>query len=106
MHPLIVRSIWNSLKVMRKSSNQEKNWVCKLQKSLYSLKQSGRNWNAYLTENGFKQKPADNCRYTGEKQDEKVFMIVWIGDLIITANTEEVMKSVKMMFTERCKMKT
>lgn len=61
--------------------------VCKLQKSLYGLKQSGRNWNAllhaYLTEKGFEQNPADTCQYTREKQNEKVILIVWVDDLII-----------------------
>lgn len=83
--------------------------VCKLQKSLYGLKQSGRNWNAllhaYLTENGFEQNPADNCQYTRGKQNEKVILIVWVDDLIIAANNEKVVKSVKMMLTERFKMK-
>lgn len=47
--------------------------VCKLNKSLYGLKQSGRNWNQllsdYLTDVGFVQNPADYCVYT--KQVEK-----------------------------------
>lgn len=105
MHPLTAKSIWNSLKVMRESKSGEK-LVCKLQKSLYGLKQSGRNWNTmlnvYLTENGFKQNPADNCLYTREKQNKKV---MWVDDLIIAANTEEVVKSVKIMLTEIFKMK-
>lgn len=83
--------------------------VCKLQKSLYGLKQSGRNWyallHAYLTENGFEQNPADNCQYTREKQNEKIILIVWVDDLIIAANNEEVVKTVKMMLTARFKMK-
>lgn len=83
--------------------------VCKLEKSLYGLKQSGRNWNAVLhvclTENGFIQNPADNCVYTKEKQDEKVILIVWVDDLIIAANSESVLESVKRMLTERFKMK-
>ena len=63
-------------------SRTGENLVCKLQKSLYGLKQSGRNWNAILytclSENGFIQNPADHCVYTREKHDEKVIMIVWV----------------------------
>lgn len=92
----------------KKSKSGEK-LVHNLQKSLYGLKQSGRNWNmllhAYLTENGFEQNPADNCLYTIEKQNEKVTLIIWVDDLIIAANTEEIVKSVKMMLSERFKMK-
>ena len=90
-------------------SNTGEKLVWKLQKSLYGLKQSGRNWNAllhaYLTENGFKQNPADNCQYTKENQNEKVIVIVWVDDLIIAGNNEEVVKCVKRMLTERFKMK-
>lgn len=92
----------------KKSKSGEK-LVCKLQKSIYSLKHSGRNWNtllhAYLNENGFKQNPADNCLYTREKQNEKVILIVWVDGLIIAANTQEIVRGVKMMLTERFKMK-
>lgn len=47
----------------------------------------------------------DNCLYIREKQNEKVILIVRVDDLIIAANTEEAVKSVKMMFTETLKMK-
>ena len=67
------------------------------------------NWNtllhAYLTENGFQQNPADNCQYTREKQNEKVILIIWVDDLIIGANNEEVVKSIKRILTDRFKMK-
>ena len=50
----------------KKSETGEK-LVCKLKKSLYGLKQSGRDWNAMLhtcvTENGFVENPADHCAY-------------------------------------------
>ncbi|MCI4389198.1 hypothetical protein PGIGA_G00095200, partial [Pangasianodon gigas] len=92
----------------QKSETGEK-LVCKLEKSLYGLKQSGRNWNAMLhvclIENDFTQNPADNCVYTKEKHDEKVILTVWVDDLIIAANSESVLKSVKGMLTERFKMK-
>ena len=42
--------------------------VYKLNKSLYGLKQSGRNWNnvlhCCLVENAFVESPADHCVYT------------------------------------------
>ena len=99
----------------KKSDTSEK-LVCKLQKSIYGLKQSGRNWNAMLhtclVENAklccavhFVQNSADTCVYTRESNNEKVILIIWVDDLIIAANNESVMKNVKRMLTERFKMK-
>lgn len=57
----------------KKSKSGEK-LVCKLQKSLYGHKQSGRNCNtllhAYLTENGFKKMPLIHCTQ-GKNKTEK-----------------------------------
>ena len=92
----------------KKSPTGEK-LVCKLHKSLYGLKQSGRNWNAVLhtclTENGFVQNPADHCVYSRETHDEKVMLIVWVDDLILAASNYNVLNRVKGMLTERFKMK-
>lgn len=50
--------------------------VYKLEKSLYGLKQSGRNWNRVLhnclTDNGFTQNQADHCVYSQESKEGKV----------------------------------
>ena len=92
-----------------KRSKSGEKLVCKLHKSLYGLKQSGRNWNAMLhtclVENDFVQNPADTCVYTREKHNEKVILIIWVDDLIIAANNESVLGNVKGMLTERFKMK-
>ena len=83
--------------------------VCKLHKSLYGLKQSGRNWNAMLhtclINDDFIQNPADHCVYTKEKHDEKVMLIVWVDDLIIAASNQSVLNNMKMMLTETFQMK-
>lgn len=83
--------------------------VCKLQKSLYGLKQSGRNWNALLhaclTENGFEQNPADHCVYSKENQNGKVLLLIWVDDLILAGSNETILTDVKKMLAERFKMK-
>ncbi|KAL6490090.1 hypothetical protein MHYP_G00004350 [Metynnis hypsauchen] len=83
--------------------------VCKLNKSLYGLKQSGRNWNMllhdHLTGNGFVQNDADHCVYTRESRSEKVILLVWVDDLIIAASDNIILRDVKEMLKRRFKMK-
>lgn len=83
--------------------------VCKLEKSLYGLKQSGRNWNKILhdclTEDDFAQNPADHCVYAKETEGGKVIIIIWVDDLIIAASNDKIMKKVKEMLSAKFKMK-
>lgn len=58
-----------------------------------------------LTENGFKQNPADHCVYAKETKQGKVIVIIWVDDLIIAASNEDVMRDGKEMLSERFKMK-
>ena len=63
-----------------------KNLVLKLNKSLYGLKQSGRNWNntldTFLKEEGFKRSLNDPCFYT---RNDNTFLVHWVDDIIIAA---------------------
>ena len=83
--------------------------VLKLKKSLYGLKQSGRNWNnmlhKYLTDEHFEQSLADHCVYTRFNADCKVIILVWVDDIIVAASDEFVLKSVKSSLCSRFKMK-
>ena len=82
--------------------------VCKLNKSLYGLKQSPRCWNKVLTEFmkslGFTQSSADPCIYV---RDSKSLTIVaaYVDDLIIATKTDEEMQDVKQQLQSRFKMK-
>lgn len=86
-----------------------KDLVCQLEKSLYGLKQSGRNGNRvlhdYLTENYFTQNPANHCVYTKETDHEKTIMIIWVDDVIIAASNEKVIRDVKEMLSAKFRMK-
>ena len=83
--------------------------VCKLEKSIYGLKQSGRNWNEMLhkclTDDNFTQNPADHCVYAKESKGEKVMIAIWVDDLIIAASNTKSLQKVKNMLSTKFKMK-
>lgn len=70
--------------------------VCKLNKSLYGLKQSGPNWNKilhdFLTENGFVQNSVDYCAYSKQTDKERVILIIWVDDLINAGSNGQILK--------------
>ena len=82
------------------------NLVLRLKKSLYGLKQSGRNWNStlhtYLIESGFKRSINDPCFYY--KEEENIFLVVWVDDLLIAASSDA-LKCVKHVLESKFRMK-
>ena len=84
--------------------------MSKLKKSLYGLKQSGRNWNnmlhSYLCEEKFTQSLADPCVYTRNSEaDGLIILIIWVDDIIISATTLDLLTSVKETLRRKFKMK-
>ena len=81
--------------------------VYRLNKSLYWLKQSGRNWNKMLHEcliwNDFIQNLADHCVYM--KQNERLLIVSWVDDLIIAADKVIPLSNAKKMLMSEFKMK-
>ena len=70
-------------------------YVCKLRKSLYGLKQSARCWNqtldSFLTKNGYRRSDADNCIYVKSIKDSNgfisfVILAVYVDDIIPVSN--------------------
>ena len=65
--------------------------VCKLNKSLYGLKQSPRQWNKkfhqFLVSTGLTATESDACLYTNESHD--VFFALYVDDGLVAAATEE-----------------
>ena len=83
--------------------------VCKLKKSLYGLKQSGRNWNnmlhVYLLDEGFEQSQADWCVYRRLRDGSEAILVIWVDDIIIAASNVFTVNSVKSSLCLRFKMK-
>jgi len=87
---------------------QSSTTVWKLKRSLYGLKQSGRNWHNllydYLHEMNFTQSSADQCMFIQQVKDD-IVMLVWVDDIILSSSSMELMNDFKCKLNERFKMK-
>lgn len=67
--------------------------VCRLQKSLYGLKQASRLWNikfdGVLVNLGFTQNPADTCVYHRHDEDGIIILAVWVDDGLLCGRKKE-----------------
>jgi hypothetical protein len=91
------------------TGNDGEHFVYKSNKSLYGLKQSGRNWNSvlhsYLIREGFTQSQADNCVYTRVTDKSVTLKIVWVDELIIASNCTTTLSDIKDNLGKRFQMK-
>jgi len=66
--------------------------VCKLQRSLYGLKQASRQWNLELTKfllaHGFVQSKSDYSLFSQHQHGQHIFILVYVDDLFITGDNE------------------
>jgi hypothetical protein len=81
---------------------------CRLKKSLYGLKQSGRNWNtmldSYLSAQGFSQSSVDSCVYTRHTERVITVVVVWVDDIIIASNQDSTVTEVKACLSQKFRM--
>ena len=72
------------------------NRVCWLHKTLYGLKQSGREWNKELDrrlkEKGFHNLLSDPCAYIRRNGDDLEIVTVWVDDLMLFATSINLME--------------
>jgi hypothetical protein len=82
-------------------------WCWHLKRSLYGLKQSGRNWNEKLTnellELGFHQSDADPCLFTnGTSIEDTIYIAVYVDDLVHTGyptkRKDDIIKALKTRY--------
>ena len=73
--------------------------VCLLVKTLYGLKQSGREWNRELDQklrkHGFMRLKADPCAYLRKSGNNLEIITVWVDDLLLFATSEKLMATIK-----------
>lgn len=85
------------------------NHVYRLRKSIYGLKQSGRQWfkklDHHLKEIGLQHLEADHCVYFLQKGGKILIMTVYVDDLIIATNENELLNQIKNKLKETFKMR-
>ena len=67
--------------------------MCLFKKALYGLKKAARAWNKNLEDvlikAGFRPTDADPCLYVGTVGGDKVFILVYVDDLLVAAKSEK-----------------
>ena len=83
--------------------------VCKLQRSLYGLKQASRCWNqvldVYLRSIGFTQSSTDQCVYIKQSDSVQPIIDVYVDDLVILSDQQNALDKVKQALSARFQMK-
>src|SRR3954453_17841975 len=73
--------------------------VCKLQRSIYGLKQASRSWNLRFDEViigfGFVQNYKEACVYKKVSGSSVAFLILYVDDILLIGNDVDFLKSVK-----------
>lgn len=81
-------------------------YVLKLKKSLYGLKQSGRNWNntldQHLSKEGFIRSINEPCLYFNRVKN--IFLLIWVDDIMIAAKSSD-MRHIKGLLEDKFHMK-
>ncbi|KAM2342887.1 hypothetical protein ACFX1X_015231 [Malus domestica] len=90
-------------------SKSEKTKVCKLQRSIYGLKQASRSWNIHFDTEiktfGFTQNEDDNCVYQKVVGEAVVFLVLYVDDILLFGNDTAILSSVKVWLSKTFHMK-
>lgn len=84
--------------------------VCLLNKSLYGLKQSPRQWNEkfdqYISEIGFVRSQYDSCAYVKELKDgSNMYLLIYVDDMLVAAKNMEPIQELKKELSVKFDMK-
>ncbi|GJY91981.1 retrotransposon protein, putative, ty1-copia subclass [Tanacetum coccineum] len=75
------------------------NKVCKLQRSIYGLKQASRSWNkrfdVKIKKIGFTQNPDEPCVYLKANGSNVAFLILYVDDILLMGNNVTMLQEVK-----------
>ena len=87
----------------------KENMVCRLQKSIYGLKQASRQWylkfHDVVTSLGFEENTVDSCIYLKVSGRKFIFLILYVDDILLASNDLGLLMDVKIMLSQNFDMK-
>ena len=83
--------------------------VCKLNKSIYGLKQSAARWHStlisFMSSQGLVQSVMDPCIFVRKTKFTTLLVLIWVDDLIVSGSDLNVVNSFKVKFGSTFKIK-
>jgi hypothetical protein len=88
---------------------KDANKVCKLQRSIYGLKEASRSWNIHFDEVikcfGFVQNTEESCIYKKMSGSSVSFPVLYLDDILLIGNDVKMLNSVKEYLNNNFSMK-
>lgn len=83
--------------------------VCRLNKSIYGLKQASRQWylkfDSVVSEFGFVENQVDECVYMKSEGKEFIFLVLYVDDILLASSEVKLLKRTKTFLSQKCDMK-
>ncbi|KAM2924483.1 hypothetical protein COP2_040580 [Malus domestica] len=87
----------------------KENLVCKLNKSIYGLKQASRQWylkfDQIVSAQGFVENKLDDCIYIKFSGSEFIFLVLYVDDILLASSCPQLLHSTKRMLSDNFEMK-
>ena len=87
----------------------QEHMVCKLQRSIYGLKQASRSWNIRFDQAiktfGFDKNPDEPCVYKRIQGVTIIFLVLYVDNILLIENNIEVLSNVKDWLKNQFEMK-
>ncbi|GJW13398.1 cysteine-rich receptor-like protein kinase 8 [Tanacetum coccineum] len=109
LHGDLHKEVYMTLPQGYKPNSNIQNPVCKLQKSLYGLKQTNRQWfiklTTFLTHLGFNLSYADTSLLTYKKNKDFLALVIYIDDILLTGSNNHPITHFKQQLDQQFSIK-